>query len=64
MASCQVADGKAVGADIKNAVAAELKELKEKYPDFQPQLSIIQVWFIVSSFLLVMKVLGLAYCNS
>ena len=43
MASCQVADGKAVGADIKKAVAAELKELTEKYPGFQPQLSIIQV---------------------
>ena len=46
MANCQVADGKAVGADIKKAAAAELKELKAKYPGFQPQLSIIQVWSI------------------
>lgn len=43
MASCQVADGKAVAAEVRGRVTAELKELKEKHPRFQPQLSIIQV---------------------
>ena len=43
MADCQVADGKAVAAEVRSKLAAELNELKENYPGFQPQLSIVQV---------------------
>lgn len=40
---CQVADGKALAAEVKSKVAGELSKLKLKHPDFQPQLSIVQV---------------------
>ena len=43
MASCRVADGKAVAAEVRNRVGAELTKLKEIHPNFQPQLSIVQV---------------------
>lgn len=43
MAACQVADGKAVAAEVRSKVSVEINELKEKHPGFHPRLSIIQV---------------------
>ena len=36
-------DGKALAAEIRSQVAAELQSLREKQPGFQPGLTIVQV---------------------
>ena len=39
-----VLKGKEIAAEIRAEVAAEIAQLKEKTPNFQPRLTIVQVW--------------------
>ena len=39
----RILDGKALAAEIRSQVAAELHSLREKQPGFQPGLTIVQV---------------------